>query len=38
VFLRTGFAEEDSVEHMVEVARQVHPERPGALKRSRLGA
>jgi uncharacterized HhH-GPD family protein len=31
VFLRTGFADEDSVEHMVEVARQVYPQRPGAL-------
>lgn len=31
VFLRTGFADEDSMEHMVEVARAVHPQRPGAL-------
>ena len=31
VFLRTGFADQDSMEHMVEVARAVHPERPGAL-------
>jgi len=31
VFLRTGFADEDSMEHMVEMARQIHPERPGAL-------
>lgn len=31
VFLRTGFADEDSMEHMVAVARQLHPERPGAL-------
>jgi uncharacterized HhH-GPD family protein len=31
VFLRTGFADADSMEHMVEVARQVYPERPGAL-------
>jgi uncharacterized HhH-GPD family protein len=31
VFLRTGFADEDSMEHMVEMARLVHPERPGAL-------
>jgi uncharacterized HhH-GPD family protein len=31
VFLRTGFADEDSMEHMVDVARTVHPERPGAL-------
>jgi uncharacterized HhH-GPD family protein len=31
VFLRTGFADEDSMEHMVDVARTVHSERPGAL-------
>jgi uncharacterized HhH-GPD family protein len=31
VFLRTGFADEDSMAHMVEVARAVHPDRPGAL-------
>jgi len=31
VFLRTGFADLDSMEHMVEVARQVHPARPGVL-------
>lgn len=31
VFLRTGFADEDSMQHMVEVARQVHPNHPGAL-------
>jgi endonuclease III len=31
VFLRTGFAERDDVDHMVAMARNVHPERPGAL-------
>ena len=31
VFLRTGFADEDSMDHMVEVARSMHPDRPGAL-------
>jgi uncharacterized HhH-GPD family protein len=31
VFLRTGLAEYDSVEHMVAVARELHAERPGAL-------
>jgi uncharacterized HhH-GPD family protein len=31
VFLRTGLADQDSMEHMVEIARQVHPDRPGAL-------
>jgi uncharacterized HhH-GPD family protein len=31
VFLRTGLAERDDVEHMVAVARSIHPERPGEL-------
>jgi uncharacterized HhH-GPD family protein len=31
VFIRTGLADQDSIEHMVEIARQVHPDRPGAL-------
>jgi endonuclease III len=31
VFLRTGFADEDSMEHMVAMARRLHPERPGKL-------
>jgi adenine-specific DNA glycosylase len=31
VFLRTGLAERDDVNHMVAVARALHPERPGAL-------
>ncbi len=31
VFLRTGLAERDDVDHMVGVARRVYPERPGAL-------
>jgi uncharacterized HhH-GPD family protein len=31
VFLRTGLAERDDVNHMVSVARALHPERPGAL-------
>jgi uncharacterized HhH-GPD family protein len=31
VFLRTGLAERDDVNHMVAVARILHPERPGAL-------
>ena len=31
VFLRTGLAERDDVAHMVGVARQIYPERPGAL-------
>jgi len=31
VFLRTGLAEYDDVDHMVGVAREIHPERPGAL-------
>jgi uncharacterized HhH-GPD family protein len=31
VFLRSGLAERDDMEHMVDVARQLYPERPGAL-------
>jgi uncharacterized HhH-GPD family protein len=31
VFLRTGLAERDEVAHMVATARQLYPERPGAL-------
>ena len=31
VFLRTGLAEKDDVDHMVLVARAVHPDRPGEL-------
>jgi uncharacterized HhH-GPD family protein len=31
VFLRTGLAERDDVNHMVAVARVLNPERPGAL-------
>ncbi len=31
VFLRTGLAEYDEVAHMVSVAREIYPERPGAL-------
>jgi endonuclease III len=31
VFLRTGLAERDDVNHMVTVARSLYPERPGAL-------
>ncbi|MGI9586378.1 MAG: hypothetical protein ACR2N7_12390 [Acidimicrobiia bacterium] len=31
VMLRTGLAERDSVAHMVERARELHPDRPGAL-------
>lgn len=31
VFLRTGLAEYDDLEHMIEVARRAHPERPGAI-------
>ena len=31
VMLRTGLADRDDVRHMVEVARRLHPERPGAL-------
>ena len=31
VFLRTGLAERDDVKHMIEVARALHPSRPGGL-------
>src|SRR5690606_19454679 len=31
VFLRSGLAEIDDVDHMVAVARRIYPERPGAL-------
>jgi uncharacterized HhH-GPD family protein len=31
VFLRTGLAERDDLEHMVAVARELYPDRPGAL-------
>jgi len=31
VFLRTGIAEKDDVQHMVATARVLHPERPGEL-------
>jgi uncharacterized HhH-GPD family protein len=31
VFLRTGLADRDDLDHMVEVARRLHPERPGEL-------
>jgi uncharacterized HhH-GPD family protein len=31
VFLRTGLAERDDVDHMVAVARSLHPDRPGEL-------
>ena len=31
VFLRTGLADDDDLDHMVEVARRLHPERPGEL-------
>lgn len=31
VFLRTGLANRDDVSHMVEAARSLYPERPGAL-------
>jgi uncharacterized HhH-GPD family protein len=31
VFLRTGLAEYDDLDHMIEVARRAHPERPGAI-------
>ena len=31
VFLRTRLAERDDRDHMIEVARQLHPARPGAL-------
>jgi endonuclease III len=31
VCLRTGLAAYDDLDHMVEVARRLHPERPGEL-------
>lgn len=31
VFLRTGLAERDDLAHMVQVAREAHPARPGAI-------
>jgi uncharacterized HhH-GPD family protein len=31
VMLRTGLAERDQVDHMVDAARRLHPEHPGAL-------
>lgn len=31
VFLRTGLAEHDDLDHMRQVARTLHPQRPGAL-------
>jgi endonuclease III len=31
VFLRTGLAQYDDLEHMLKVAREAHPERPGAI-------
>lgn len=31
VFLRTGIAERDEIDHMVAAARRVNPDRPGAL-------
>jgi len=31
VFLRTGLAEYDDLDHMVDVARRAYPERPGAI-------
>jgi uncharacterized HhH-GPD family protein len=31
VFIRTGLAERDEIGHMTEVARQIHPDRPGEL-------
>lgn len=31
VFLRTGLAELDDIDHMIAMARQAYPERPGAL-------
>ena len=31
VFLRTGLAERDDVNHMVAAARTLHPERPGEM-------
>jgi endonuclease III len=31
MFLRTGLADSDDLDHMLEVARSHHPERPGEL-------
>lgn len=31
VFLRTGLAQRDDVDHLVQVARDLHPDRPGEL-------
>jgi len=31
VFLRTGLADYDDLDHMLDVARRAHPERPGAI-------
>jgi len=31
VFLRTGLAEYDDLDHMIDVARRAYPERPGAI-------
>ncbi|WP_430336286.1 hypothetical protein [Rhodococcus sp. ACT016] len=31
VFLRAGLAEADELEHMVDVARTAHPDRPGQI-------
>ena len=31
VFLRAGLAEYDGLDHMIDVARRAHPERPGAI-------
>ena len=31
VFLRAGLAQRDDVDHMVAMARELHPERPGAM-------
>ncbi len=31
VFLRTGLAERDDLDHMVQIAREAHPDRPGEI-------
>lgn len=31
VFIRTGLAEVDDPDHMIAIARRIHPDRPGAL-------
>jgi uncharacterized HhH-GPD family protein len=36
VFLRTGLAEVDDLDHMVSVAREAHPDRPGEIDAPRL--